>query len=618
MTLLDKVNYPEDIKQLKNEDLNKLCSEIREFLIENVSKTGGHLASNLGVVELTIALHKVFDMPNDKIVWDVGHQTYVHKIITGRKLQFDNLRKFGGMSGFPKPNESIYDIFATGHSSTSISAGLGIARARDIQKKKYNVVSVIGDGALTGGVALEALNDAGDSGTNMIVILNDNEMSISQNVGGMSAYLGRIRTDPNYINFRDDVETLVKKIPTIGNSLFKNTHKLKESIKYLFVQGILFEELGFKYIGPIDGHNIDKLTDVLERAKKIKGPVLIHVLTKKGKGYSYAENNPDIFHGVGPFEIESGEKLSTTNLNYSMVFGEEIVNEALINDKIIAITAAMREGTGLTKFANDFKNRFFDVGIAEQHAVTLGSGLASNGMKPVFAVYSTFLQRAYDQIIHDVCIQKLPVMFAIDRAGIVGEDGETHQGMFDISFLRSIPNITILSPKDLKEFRLMLKWCFNYNAPVAIRYPRGGDSDVKFENYNDIEYGKWEILSKGNKIAILSTGKMTQVSHRVVEKLRNKGISVTLVNCRFIKPLDFNMLQHIFENHDYIFTIEDNYIAGGFGSSVLEYGSKRDYRGKISLIGFPDEFIPHGSPELLYKKYNLDIEGIYNSILKTI
>jgi 1-deoxy-D-xylulose-5-phosphate synthase len=618
MIVLDKINYPEDIKILNKEELNTLCSEIRLFLIENISKTGGHLASNLGVVELTIALHKAFNMPKDKIIWDVGHQSYVHKMLTGRKELFHTLRKFDGLSGFPKPNESIYDIFATGHSSTSISVGLGIARARDIKKESFNVISVIGDGSLTGGVAFEAINDAGTSKTNMIVVLNDNEMSISQNVGSISAYLSKLRTNPNYINFRDDVEILVKKIPTIGDTLFKNTHKFKESLKYFFIQGILFEEFGFKYIGPIDGHNMEQLSDVLERAKKIKGPVLIHVLTKKGKGYAHAENNPDIYHSIGPFVIETGKRVDKSDINYSMVFGEEIVKEAATNEKIVAITAAMPDGTGLTNYAAKFKERFFDVGIAEQHAVVLAAGLASSGLKPVFVVYSTFLQRAYDQIIHDVCLQKLPVMFAIDRAGIVGEDGETHQGIFDISYLRSIPNLTILSPKDLKEFRMMLKWCFSYNGPVAIRYPRGGDFDLSFEVHDDISFGKWEIISKGSKIAILAVGKMTQVSKIVVDKLKNKGLNVTFVNSRFIKPMDNKMLDNIFETHEHIFTIEDNYINGGFGSGVMEYSSMKKYPGKISLIGFPNEFIPHGSCGLLYKKYNLDAEGILDYIYKTI
>lgn len=618
MEFLKNINEPRDIKNLETADLNKLSKEIREFLIENVSKTGGHLASNLGVVELTLALHKVFDMPKDKIIWDVGHQAYVHKILTGRKEKFISLRKYGGLSGFPNPEESVYDIFRTGHSSTSISVGIGIARARDIMKENYNVISVIGDGALTGGLAFEALNDAGSSKTKLIVVLNDNEMSISQNVGSISMYLAKLRTNPNYINFRDDVENLVKKIPAIGNVLFKNIHKLKESLKYFFVQGILFEELGFKYVGPIDGHDINKLTDALVRAKKVNGPVLIHVITKKGKGYLHAENNPDIFHGIGPFEIETGAKEQSSKKCYSDVFGEEMILEAEKNEKLVAITAAMPDGTGLTKYAEKFKNRFFDVGIAEQHGVTLAAGLAVSGLKPVFAVYSTFLQRAYDQVVHDVCIQNLPVMLAIDRAGIVGEDGETHQGVLDISYLKSIPNITIISPKDIKEFRMMLKWCFEYKFPIAIRYPRGGDSDIKFTVYEDIVTGKWEILNRGDNIAILATGKMNQISKAIGDKLKNKGVNAYVINCRFIKPLDFEMLDKLFSVCKQIFTMEDNFISGGFGASVLEYASQKRYDGNIKLFGFPDEFIEHGNPSILYKKYGLDEASIYDYITKAI
>lgn len=618
MAILDKVNYPEDIKNLSINELNQLSCEIRNFLIDSISRTGGHLAPNLGVVELTIALHRVFNLPEDKVVWDVGHQSYVHKILTGRKDRFEVLRKFNGLSGFPKPNESVYDAFATGHSSTSISAALGIARARDIKGEKYNTIAVIGDGALTGGMAFEALNDAGISNTNMIVVLNDNEMSISQNVGSLSSYLSKLRTDPKYINFRDDIENIVKRIPAVGNNLFKSAEKIKESVKYLLVQGMLFEELGFTYLGPIDGHDIQKMSEVFKRAQKIKGPVLVHVVTKKGRGYCYAEEKPDVFHGIDPFKVETGEKISASKLNYSKVFGEEIIKEAEINDKIVGITAAMPDGTGFKPFAHKFPRRFFDVGIAEQHAVTLAAGLASNGIKPVVSIYSTFLQRAYDQIIHDVCIQKLPVVFAIDRAGIVGEDGETHQGIIDISYLRPIPNITILSPKDINEFRMMLKWCFSYDGPVAVRYPRGGDIDVKFDKYDEIVRGKWERIKEGDKIAILAIGKMVQYGLKVVERLKAKGIDAELINCRFAKPMDKKMLEEILSTKDYIFTIEDGYIIGGLGSGVLEFASDMDYKGKIVRIGYPDEFIIQGSVNILYKKYGLDEDGIYNTILKSI
>lgn len=618
MSILDGISSPKDIKGLKINELYQLCEEIREFLIESLSNTGGHLASNLGVVELTIALHKVFNMPEDKIIWDVGHQAYIHKILTGRKEKFSTLRKYNGLSGFPKPKESPYDIFAAGHSSTSISAALGIARARDLKKEKFNVIAVIGDGALTGGMALEALNDAGISNSNIIVVLNDNEMSISPNVGGLSSYLSKIRTEPAYINIRNDIENIVKKIPSIGNNLYKSAERLKESIKTLVIHGMLFEQLGFTYLGPIDGHNIEKIIEVLQRTRNIKGPILIHVVTKKGKGYSFAEKNPDVYHGVGPFEIETGRRKTSASINYSSVFGEEIVNEALINDKIVAITAAMPTGTGLQRFSEQFPERFFDVGIAEQHAVTLAAGIASSGLKPVVAIYSTFLQRAYDQIVHDVCMQNLPVMFAIDRAGIVGEDGETHQGVFDISFLRAIPNLTILSPKDINEFKMMLKWCFKFNSPVAVRYPRGGDSAVKFNKYDEINNGKWELLKEGSNIAILAVGKMVQTAYAASERLNANNINATVVNCRFIKPLDKIMMNRIFNNHDIIFTLEDNYVSGGFGSGVLEYASEERYRGRIVPMGYPNEFIQHGSIGILYKKYGLDIDGVYDTILKNI
>ncbi|QCX32689.1 1-deoxy-D-xylulose-5-phosphate synthase [Caloramator sp. E03] len=621
MNLLDEINSPSKLKKLKLDELYKLAEEIRNFLIYTVSKTGGHLASNLGVVELTIALHRVFNMPEDKIIWDVGHQSYVHKILTGRKNRFSTLRKYGGLSGFPKPSESPYDVFAAGHSSTSISAALGMAKARDIKNEKYNVVAVIGDGALTGGLALEGLNEAGISNTNIIVVLNDNEMSISKNVGSIAAYLSKIRTDPTYLNLKDDLELILKKIPTVGNNLYKGAEKLKESLKYLLVQGMLFEEMGFTYLGPIDGHDIQRISEVLERAKNKKGPVLIHVITKKGKGYCFAEESPEEFHGIGPFEIETGENIATVKTNYSKVFGEEIIKAAQRNRNIVAITAAMPDGTGLNEFKNKFPTRFFDVGIAEQHAVTFAAGLAANGLKPVFAVYSTFLQRAYDQIIHDVCLQNLPVVFAIDRAGIVGEDGETHQGIFDIAYLRSIPNITMLSPKDINEFRIMLRWCFEYDKPVAIRYPRGGDFDVTFPFNEDevIIKGKWEILKDGNDIAVLAVGRMIQFAIKALNRLKiNNNINAALINCRFIKPMDTILLESIFKKYNTIITIEDGVIAGGFGSAVLEYASEKNYKGKLIRLGFPDEFVTHGAPAILYKKYGLDADGIYEKILMNI
>ncbi|CDF58200.1 1-deoxy-D-xylulose 5-phosphate synthase [Thermobrachium celere DSM 8682] len=618
MKYMDRINTPDDIKRLSYKELNKLSNELRDFLIDIVSKTGGHLASNLGVIELTLALFYVFNFKKDRIVWDVGHQTYVYKILTGRRDRFHTLRKYEGISGFPKPTESEYDHFVTGHSSTSISAALGMARARDLKGEKHNVIAVIGDGALTGGMAFEALNDAGSSKTNLIVILNDNEMSISQNVGSLACYLSKIRTAPAYINLRDELESIIKKIPAVGGNLYKSAEKVKDGLKHLVVHGMLFEDLGFKYLGPIDGHNIEVLIEVLNRAKTIKGPVLIHVVTKKGRGYTHAEEKPDVFHGVDPFEIETGEKLSVKKMTYSKVFGEEIVKYAEKDNRVVAITAAMPDGTGLTEFSNRFPNRFFDVGIAEQHATTMAAGLAKEGFKPVFAVYSTFLQRAYDQVIHDICIQNLPVLLAIDRAGVVGEDGETHQGVFDLSYLRIIPNLTILSPKDLKEFRLMLQWCFKQDFPIAIRYPRGGDTDVLFDKYDDINLGKWETLLVGEEITILAAGKMVQHAYKAAIKLKEKGLDVGLINCRFVKPIDESKLNEIIKTSKYIYTVEDNVLYGGFGSSVNEYLLKHGYKGKVINIAYPDEFIPHGSVDILYKKYGLDTEGIYNTIIKNI
>lgn len=618
MAILDRVNYPEDIKELSNDEIKELSNEIREFLIDNVSKTGGHLASNLGVVELTLALHRVFDIPKDKVVWDVGHQAYVHKILTGRKAGFKTLRKYGGMSGFPKPNESKYDAFATGHSSTSISAALGMARARDIKGDKYSVVAVIGDGAMTGGMAFEAMNDAGISNTNMIVVLNDNDMSISKNVGSLSSYLTRLRTEPAYLHFKYDIGKILKKVPIVGSGMYKIAERVKESFKYLVVQGMFFEELGFTYLGPIDGNNIEDTTQILKRAKSMVGPVLVHVVTKKGKGYSYAEDYPSLYHGIGSFNKETGKCAPKLNSTYSQAFGEEIDEEAQNNKDIVAITAAMPDGTGLSTFQKKFPDRFFDVGIAEQHAVTFAAGLAANGLKPVFAVYSTFLQRSYDQIYHDVCMQNLPVCFCIDRAGIVGEDGETHQGILDITYLRSMPNITILAPKDIKEFRMMLKWCFASKTPTAIRYPRGCDLYDAFSKYDLIQKGRWERLIEGNNCTILACGKMVQFSYEACLKLRSKEIRAELVNCRFIKPMDLVMLDEVLSKSDLIITVEDNYISGGFGSSVNEYAATRKFKGRIINLGYPDEFIPHGSVEILYKKYGLDSDGIYRCILKNI
>ena len=617
MALLDGINSPADIKELNKKQLKELTDEIRHFLISSVSKTGGHLASNLGVVELTLALHYVYNMPNDKIVWDVGHQTYVHKILTGRRDRFDNLRKYEGLSGFPKPCESPYDLFVTGHSSTSISAALGMAKARDLSGEKYNVAAVIGDGALTGGMALEALNHAGASSTNITVVLNDNEMSIGRNVGGISKYLNKIRTAPAYLHFKYDIKNVLKRIPLIGTHLYKAAERIKDSFKYLVVQGMLFEDMGFTYLGPVDGHDIEKLTDIFKRCKTISGPVLVHVITKKGKGYSYAEEKPDMFHGIGPFDVETGKPLSSSGETYSKVFGEELEKLAEENPKLVAITAAMASGTGLSSFAKKYPKRFVDVGIAEQHAVTFAAGLAASGYKPFFAVYSTFLQRAYDQVIHDVCIQRLPVCLCLDRAGIVGEDGETHQGICDLSYLRTMPNMTVMAPKNLMEFKAMIEWCSQADFPTAIRYPRGGDKDgIELGAVKELALGSWEKLLDGKDVAILACGRMVQFSYTACQSLNEAGIYPMLVNCRFIKPFDKNMLFRILNEYKLIITVEDNYIAGGFGSSILEHAAGSGYDGKIINLGYPDKFIPQGTPEQLYKKYGLDDEGIFNTVKK--
>ncbi len=614
--ILKDINSPDDIKKLDINSLEKLAQEVREFLIEKVSKTGGHLASNLGVVELTLALHTVFQTPNDKIIWDVGHQSYVHKIITGRKEQFDTLRQLDGISGFPKVNESIHDSFNTGHSSTSISAALGIAKARDIKKEKYSVIAVIGDGALTGGMAFEALNDAGRSPNNIIVILNDNEMSISKNVGGLSRYLSKIRTEPMYFKVKEDLDLILNKIPAIGKGAAKALGAVKGSVKYLIVPGMIFEELGFKYLGPIDGHDITELNRVLSRAKTIKGPVLIHVCTQKGKGYTYAEESPQVFHGISPFEIETGEILSNKSAGYSEILGKELIRAAETNEKVVAITAAMPQGTGLDAFSKRFPDRFFDVGIAEQHAVTFAAGLAANGLKPVFAVYSSFLQRAYDQILHDVALQNLNVVFAIDRAGIVGEDGETHQGLYDLSFLSHIPNMTIMAPSDHSEHVGMLDYAINqHNGPIAIRYPRGRGKDKLFEPL-PLKLGQGLTIRKGNDITIVSIGVMLETALLVSDMLEKSGISAEVINARFVKPLDEKLILTSAARTGKVVTIEDNSSIGGFGSGVLEMVNRKGINIKTRIFGFPDECVNHGARNDLFKKYGLDPESLVNEILE--
>ncbi len=618
--ILNKINSPKDLKKLEIEQLNSLAKEIRQFLISSISNTGGHLSSNLGVVELTIALHYCFDLSKDRLIWDVGHQAYTHKILTGRKNKFNTLRKLDGLSGFPKRSESKYDAFDTGHSSTSISAALGYAQARDLSKKSNYVIAVIGDGSMTGGLAYEALNNAGRLNTNLIVILNDNEMSISPNVGSFAKHLNDIRTAKKYLDVKDDVNEALSKIPKVGDKLAKIIEKIKEDVKYILVRGGIFNELGFKYVGTIDGHNIKELVKVLNNAKRVKGPVLLHVHTKKGKGYKYAEKYPEKYHGVDSFDIVTGKpKNIKTYKTYSDIFGETIVNLASKYPKLVAITAAMQHGTGLNIFEKKYPKRFFDVGIAEAHAVTFSAGLAAAGYKPVFSVYSSFLQRAYDEIVHDVCIQNLPVIFAIDRAGIVGSDGETHQGILDISFLSHIPNITIMSPKNKVELQSMLEFAINLNSPVAIRYSKGKASDC-MEQYNEkLTLGKSEIIKDGEDIAIIALGDMVEKSLEAVEILNQKGLNPMLINARFVKPIDKDLLLQISKKCDYIFTVENNICSGGFGSRILEVAVECNLSNiEFHQLGFPNKFIEQGTCDELFAKYKLNPEGLADTILNTI
>ncbi|MEK6265345.1 MAG: 1-deoxy-D-xylulose-5-phosphate synthase [Clostridium sp.] len=620
--ILDDFNDINDINAVKGmsiEELKIFAAEIRSFLIEKVSKTGGHLASNLGVVELTLSLYNVFDLDKDKIIWDVGHQSYVHKILTGRKDEFDTLRNYGGLSGFPKRDESKYDVFGAGHSSTSISAAVGMARARDLKGEDYDVISVIGDGALTGGMAFEALNDVGFKKTKMIIVLNDNQMAISKNVGGLSKYLNSIRIDPTYNRIKKEINQTLIKIPSLGKGMVNSIQKFKDGIKQALVPGMLFEHMGIKYLGPIDGHDIKEVSKILKLARVTDGPVIIHVITKKGKGYKFAEKEPHKFHGPGPFDPLTGELCGSSKESYSKAFGEQMVKLATENKNVVAITAAMREGAGLEDFSKKFSNRFFDVGIAEQHAVTMAAGMATQGIKPVFAVYSTFLQRAYDQIVHDVCLQKLPVIFAIDRAGIVGQDGETHQGVFDLSYLSHIPNMTIMAPKCISELKSMLTFAVRQEYPIAIRYPRGGDTPkVKMNCIENIERGKWEKLFEGGKIAFIATGKMVQNAILVREKLIKLGVEVTVINACFIKPIDKKLILALVDKKYSIVTIEDNLIHGGLGSLVLEYVSTLEGKTKVINLGFKDEFITHGVVDTLYKLHKLDVDGIFESVLKLV
>lgn len=620
--ILEKINKPNDIKKLSPIEYNQLADEIRQFLIDKISVTGGHLASNLGVVELTMALHIVFNLPKDKLIWDVGHQSYTHKILTGRKNQFDELRKFGGMSGFPKRNESDYDAFDTGHSSTSISAGLGIAMARDVQHEDYSVVSVIGDGALTGGMAYEALNNASSIKGNFVIILNDNTMSISKNVGGVSNMLSEIRSSDSYYDLKENIGNVLYKLPK-GDKVVKLIQKTKSNLKQVILHDSMFESMGIYYLGPVDGHDMDKLIKILTVAKRINGPVLVHVVTQKGRGYKPAERNPSKFHGIGPFDVATGMEINKSALpTYSQVFSNSICEIAKKDRSVCAITAAMPDGVGLAKFSKWFPDRFFDVGIAEAHAVTFAAGLSAGGLKPVFAVYSSFLQRAYDQILHDVCIQQLHVVFAIDRAGLVGSDGETHQGIFDISFLSSIPNMTIMAPKNDYELKSSLEFALEeFNGPIAIRYPRG-EAVVRFHEFNaPVEYGKAELMYEESDIAILALGSMVDTAFNVRERLKEQGYNVTLVNARFVKPIDSAMLDKISTTHKLIVTLEENVSSGGFGRAVCQYINDKELHNYVLDISLPDDYIEHGSVDILRRETGIDedtivkrITAVYNNI----
>ena len=612
MKFLDNINTPEDIKHLNTDELNCLCGELREYILESVSKTGGHLASNLGVVELTVGLHKVFNTPYDKIIWDVGHQTYAHKILTGRKNEMSSLRQYKGISGFPKRNESIYDVFDTGHSSTSLSAAMGMARARDLKKENYEIVAVIGDGALTGGMALEALNDAGRSNTKLLIVLNDNEMSISQNVGGLSRYLSRIRTTKGYLSTKKDLEKLLSKIP-VGKQIKSVLKRAKDGIKQIVVPGMLFEELGLTYMGPVDGHNINEIIEYLETARNIEGPILMHVITKKGKGYKFAEERPDEFHGVSAFSIETGEALKGSSESFSDYFGLKMCEIAEKNKNVTAITAAMTDGTGLKDFARKFPHRIFDAAIAEQHAVTMAAGLAARGIIPVVAVYSSFLQRAYDQIIHDVALQNLHVIFAVDRAGLVGNDGETHQGVFDEGFLSMIPNMTVLSPADYREFGNMLDYAVSFEGPVAIRYPRGSmKQDIKNSDIG-IGLGKGYIVEEGKDITIAAAGKMVETAIKTREILKAENIDAEVINLRFIKPFDKELIINSVNKTKSLVLIDEAPIYASYAMNILNILPKNV---DVLLKALPDKFIKQGSIDELLRENKLDAESIAATITK--
>ena len=613
--LLDHIKQSSDIKKLKEDQYPELAREIRQFLIEKISKTGGHLASNLGVVELTMALHLAFDLPKDKIVWDVGHQAYTHKLLSGRKAGFDDLRQFGGMSGFPKRKESQCDAFDTGHSSTSISAGLGYVRARDLKHEDYTVISVIGDGSLTGGMAYEALNNASNLKTNFIVVLNDNHMSISENVGGMSRYLANLRTADIYTGLKKGVTNALQQVPVMGDRMIEHIRKTKSSIKQLIIPGMLFENMGLTYLGPVDGHDMRQMMKLFNEAKRVEGPVVVHVLTKKGRGYEPASAHPDRFHGTGPFDIKTGRVLQKKTVpGYTDVFSKALVSLGEKNKKLTAITAAMPDGTGLVEFSRRFPDRFFDVGIAEEHAVSFAAGLALGGLVPVVAIYSSFLQRAVDQILHDVCMQKLHVIFAVDRAGLVGADGETHQGCFDLSYLSMMPNMTVLAPKNDRELEEMLAFAVSFDGPIAIRYPRGSAHQGLQEYQAPVEYGRSEIIRKGKKIAVLGVGSMIPSCMEICKGLKDDGYDPTFVNARFVKPLDVDLLDELAKDHSLFVTVEENVKSGGYGEHVSAYMEACHPEIRVLSAAVWDRFVPQGNVESLRSRIGLGVEDIRQAI----
>ncbi len=615
--ILEKINGVGDIKKVPKEEYPLLASELRRFIIDKVSVTGGHLASNLGVVELTMAMHIVFDLPKDKIIWDVGHQSYIHKLLTGRKDGFDTLRQYDGMSGFPKRHESECDVFDTGHSSTSISVGLGMANARDILKEDFNIISVIGDGALIGGMAFEAINNVSKYNGRFIMVLNDNKMSIAENNGGVSTVLNNIRVSQSYNGLKEGVVNSLSKLSN-GEKIVGHLRKTKNEIKHMVLPNSIFDDMGIKYLGPIDGHDTDKLIKAFTIAKKSRKPIILHVVTQKGKGYRPAEKNPEKFHGIAPFEVKSGKTKSGKKETYTSVFSKKLIELAQKDERIVAITASMPEGTGLNFFAKYYPDRYFDVGIAEGHAVTFAAGLANGGLKPVVAIYSSFLQRGYDQILHDVCLQNLPVIFAVDRAGLVGADGETHQGIYDLSYLSIIPNLTVLAPKDGKELEDMLEYAVSLNKPVAIRYPRGEAIKTFEEESHAIEYGRSEVISQGSGIALISVGNMMDVAVSVRERLASLGYDSTLVNARFIKPFDRELIESLSKNHRLMVTMEENEYSGGYGEAVSSYIAQAGLKSKVINISLPDKYVEHGSCGKLREVYGLNSINVVTRIINTL